>query len=256
MMPQREAERPRVRQVRPPGPRLRRRPRRAVAVAAGRARGRSGALARRYGLSLAFVLAGFLGGLGYALLAPTTYTAAAFVLVVDEEQGDRTGPAAVNFAQAYGRLAALPETLDHSTRPLPKAAPGSTREHIQASTSPDTPLIRLAGTARTGADAAAFANAAADALVRYGTSHRADTGVRVALMTLAAPPETPSSPSLPLGVAVGTASGVLLAGLSAAVTAGRRGRGTASRRRPDAAVPDPARAGADPAGIENAGVRR
>ncbi|TDC45777.1 lipopolysaccharide biosynthesis protein [Actinomadura sp. KC345] len=245
-----------MRQVRPPGPRLRRRPRRAVAVAAGRARGRGGALLRRYALPIAFVLAGFLGGLGYALLAPTTYTAAAFVLVVDEGQGGRTGPAAVNFAQAYGRLAPLPETLDYSTRPLPEAAPGSTREHIQASTSPDTPLIRLAGTARTAKDAAAFANAAADALVRYGASHRSDTGVRVAMMTVAAPPETPSSPNLPLGVAVGTASGVLLAGLSAAVAGGRRGRGTASRR-PDAAVPGPARAGtAATTGTESAGVGR
>ncbi|QKW33235.1 hypothetical protein HUT06_03635 [Actinomadura sp. NAK00032] len=192
---------------------------------------------RRFGLSLALVLAGFLGGLGYALLAPTTYTATAFVLVVDAGDGG-SGPAAVSFAQAYGRLAPLPETLEYSTLPLPRHAPGGTREHIQASTSPDTPLIRLAGSARTAGDAAAFANAAADALVRYGTSHRSDTGVRVALMTLAEPPAAPSSPNLPLGVAAGTATGVLLAGLVAAVMAGRRGarRGAAPA---SAAVPAP-----------------
>ncbi|XRQ10207.1 hypothetical protein ACN3XK_04685 [Actinomadura welshii] len=223
--------------IRPPGAPVRRRPRRALTVAAGRARGRAVALLRRHGPSLSFILAGLLGGLGYAMFAPTTYTATAFVLVVEKDaEGGQAGPAAVSFAQAYGRLAPLPETLDYSRRPLPEMEPGSTREHVQASTSPDAPLIRLAGVARNPRDAAAFANAAADALVRYGTSHRADTGVRVALMTLAAPPDVPSSPSLPLSVAVGTASGVLLAGLSAAVASGRRGRTEGSRRRPAAAA--------------------
>ncbi|MGP4029317.1 Wzz/FepE/Etk N-terminal domain-containing protein [Actinomadura sp. 3N407] len=230
-----------------------------LAAAAGRVRGPLAALLRRFGLSIAFVLAGFLGGLGYALFAPTTYTAAAFVLVVEEGESGQAGPAAVSFAQAYGRLAPLPETLEYSALPVPKAAPGSTREHIQASTSPDTPLIRLAGVGRTPRDAAAFANAAADALVRYGTSHRADTGVRVALMTLAAPPATPSSPNPPLGVAVGTASGVLLAGLSAAVVSGRRGRVDAARRRPDTAAagpaPGPVPDAVEPAHAERAGVR-
>jgi len=229
MMPQREAGK------RPAGPRKRTG---ALDAAARRLRGRLAALLRRFGLSIALVLAGFLGGLGYALFAPTTYTATAFVLVVDD--GGDAGPAAVSFAQAYGRLAPLPETLENSSIPLPEHAPGGTREHIQASTSPDTPLIRLAGSARTPRDAAAFANAAADALVRYGTRHRADTGVRVALMTLAEPPAVPSSPNLPMGVAAGTASGLLLAGLSAAVMSGRRGGRRAAARR--ASVPAPAAA--------------
>ena len=53
------------------------------------------------------MLAGFLGGLGYAVFAPTTYTATAYVLVVDAGKG-QSGPAAVSFAQAFGRLAPLP----------------------------------------------------------------------------------------------------------------------------------------------------
>ncbi|WUH98938.1 hypothetical protein OHR68_36410 [Spirillospora sp. NBC_00431] len=186
--------------------------------------GRSGGarLLRRAGPAVAFVLAGFLGGLGYGLYAPATYTATAFVLVVDDVGADRSGPAAMSFAQLYGRLAPLEQTLRHSTIPLPDAEPGSTREHVQAFTSPDTPVIKLTGTGRTARDAAAFADAAADALVRYGTSHRADTGVRVAPMGRAAPPDTPSSPNLTLSVAVGSASGALLAALGAAVTSGRR----------------------------------
>ncbi|QXJ22676.1 hypothetical protein AGRA3207_003719 [Actinomadura graeca] len=209
-----------------------------------RAARRAAALTRRYGLAVAFLLAGVLGGLGYSLFTPPTYTATAFVLVVDQGQNGGAGPQAVSFAQAYGRLAPLPETLRHSSIRLPKVASGATREHIQASTSPDTPLVRLTGSGRSGADAAAFANAAADALVRYGTSHRADTGVRVALMSLAAAPGTPTSPNLPLDLAVGTSSGVLLAGLSAAIVSGRRGRGArdASRARAAGTVPSPASA--------------
>ncbi|WP_131764056.1 hypothetical protein, partial [Actinomadura fibrosa] len=184
-----------------------------------------GAAVRRYALPIVFVLTGFLGGLGYALLAPTVYTATAYVLVVDDGAQGQDGPAAVSFAQAFGRLAPLPETLGYSSIPLPAVPPGTTRQHVQAVTSPDTPLIRLTGSGDGPADAAAFANAAADALVRYGTSHRADTGVRVALMSLATTPSAPSSPNLPLNVAVGTAAGVLLAGISAAALSGRRGRG-------------------------------
>jgi hypothetical protein len=207
--------------------------------AARRLRGSLAAFARRFGPFIAIVLAGALGGLGYALFTPSTYTATAFVMVVDEREGG-AGPAAVSFAQAFGRLAPLPETLQYSAIPLPKGAAGSTREHVQASTSPDTPLIRLAGSARTPGDAAAYANAAADALVRYGRAHHAETGVRVALMNLATRPVRPSSPNLPLGVAVGTASGLLLAGLGAAVMSGRRGRDGRRAEARGAAAPGPA----------------
>ncbi|WP_344285330.1 Wzz/FepE/Etk N-terminal domain-containing protein, partial [Actinomadura napierensis] len=208
--------------------------------AAGRLRAPMAAFLRRFGLAIALVLSGLLGGLGYALFAPATYTATAYVLVVDDGDGAQ-GPAAVSFAQAFGRLAPLPETLAYSSIPLPDGAMAATRDHIQSSTSPDTPLIKLAGSADTPAGAAAFANAAADALVRYGTSHRTDTGVRVALMSMAATPSAPSSPNLSLDVAVGTASGVLLAGLGAAVLSGRRGRGQHDASRPPrGAVPSPA----------------
>ncbi|MFI0482572.1 hypothetical protein [Actinomadura sp. 9N215] len=201
-------------------------------------RGPFAGLLRRWGPSIAFVLAGFLGGLGYGLYAPATYTASAFVLVVDDVGADRSGPAAMSYAQLYGRLAPLEETLRYATIPLPEAPRGSTREHVRATTSPDTPVIGLAGSGRTPREAAAFANAAADALVQYGASHRADTGVRVTLMGGATPPAAPSSPKLALGVAVGAASGALLAGLGAAVLSGRRRRPSAggldgdSERRP------------------------
>ncbi|MFD0905479.1 Wzz/FepE/Etk N-terminal domain-containing protein [Actinomadura sediminis] len=205
-------------------------------------RRRVAALLHRYAVPIAFGLVGLLGGVAYTLFTPPNYTATAFVLVVEGEKEQAGG--AVSFAQAYGRLAPLPETLAWSRRPLPVVPPGEVHEHVQASTSPETPLIKLTGRAATARDAAAFANAAADALVRYGRSHSADTGVRVALMGVAQPPDAPTSPNPPLNIAVGTASGMLLAGLSAAVLSGRgrrRGRRDAARvRRRSPAVPAPA----------------
>ncbi|QFG23685.1 Wzz/FepE/Etk N-terminal domain-containing protein [Actinomadura sp. WMMB 499] len=207
------------------------------------ARRRTAVLLRRYAVPVAFGLIGLLGGFAYTLFATPSYTATAFVLVVEDGEQPAGGTAA-GFAQAYGRLAPLPETLAWSGRPLPKAPPGALHEHVQASTSPDTPLIKLTGRAESARDAAGFANAAADALVRYGRSHSADTGVRVALMGVAQPPGAPASPNPPLNLAVGTASGMLLAGLSAAVLngrAGRRGRpGTPRARHRPPAAPAPA----------------
>lgn len=169
-------------------------------------------LAGRFGLTLVIVLSGFLSGLAYGLVKPPTYSATAFVLIVSQRE---PGSAAVNFAQAYARLAPLTETLAWSANGLPPEMRERAQRSLQASSSPDTPLVRLTGTASTPARAAEYANIAADALYRYGIAHQRDTGVRVALMTEAAPPLVPSSPNLPLNIAVGTATGILLGGLAA-----------------------------------------
>jgi hypothetical protein len=169
--------------------------------------------ARHFGLALVIVIAGVLGGLGYGTFKSPTYSATAFVLVVGQPDA---GLAAVNFAQAYARLAPLPETLAWSSKGMPPAERERARQNLQASSSPDTPLVRLTGTADTPLRAAEYANTAADALVRYGVAHQQDTGVRVALMTEADAPLTPSSPNPPMNLAVGTATGLLLGGLVAA----------------------------------------
>ncbi|MBW8486897.1 hypothetical protein [Actinomadura parmotrematis] len=166
------------------------------------------------------VAAGLLGGAGYALLKPPSYTASAYAVVVaDRADG---GPSATNFAQAYGRLAALPSTLVWATPALPPEIVRDARSSVQASTSPDTPLIHITGSAATPARAAAYANGAASALVGYGTMHKADTGVKVALMSPAAVPAAPSSPDLPVDLLIGGATGVLLAALAALGGLGRR----------------------------------
>ncbi|MEU5881191.1 hypothetical protein [Spirillospora sp. NPDC047279] len=162
----------------------------------------------RAGILAAIVLIGLLGGLGYGALRPAAYSADAHVLVTAPAS---EGPIATSFAQAYGRLATLPETLALASPPLPAASLDNARKHLQVSTSPDAPLIRLTGSGRTPGQAARFANAAATALMQYGNVHRGDTGVRVVMMNRAAPPRLPSGPGTALTALVGAAAGTLLA---------------------------------------------
>ncbi|MFI6515347.1 hypothetical protein ACIBF1_07275 [Spirillospora sp. NPDC050679] len=185
-------------------------------------------LAARIGVPSALIAAGLLSGLGYGLLKPPSYSASAHVIVVAQSAG--AGPAATSLAQAYGRLVPLPGTLAWASPTLPASVVNDARPHIQASTSPETPLIRITGKARTAAKAAKYANAAAGALVSYGKVHEQDTRVKVAAMSPAAEPVSPSSPNLLLSVLVGTATGVLLAVL--AMVSGLRAAPIGRRRRP------------------------
>ncbi|MGI5171307.1 hypothetical protein ACQEU3_43850 [Spirillospora sp. CA-253888] len=184
-------------------------------------------LAARIGVPSAFIAAGLLSGLGYGLLKPPSYSATAHVIVVAQDTD--AGPAATSLAQAYGRLVPLPGTLAWASPTLPESVVNDARPHIQASTSPETPLIRITGKARSAAKAAKYANAAAGAMVSYGKVHERDTGVRVAAMSPATEPVSPSSPNLPLSVLVGTATGVLLAVL--AMVSGLRTAPIGRRRR-------------------------
>ncbi|MFB4319654.1 glycosyltransferase [Actinomadura sp. 21ATH] len=186
--------------------------------------------AGRIGIVLALAVTGLLAGLGYGLYKAPAYSATSYVLIVSQHTDGP--PVAVSFAQAYGRLAALPETLAWAADPLPRRDLAQAGERIQASTSPDTPLVRLTATAGSPRQAARFANTAADALVRYGNAHQRDTGVRVALMSTAAAPLSPSSPNPPLNVAVGTATGILLGGLAAAAATARTRRLRQAAARP------------------------
>ncbi|WP_051468465.1 hypothetical protein [Actinomadura oligospora] len=181
--------------------------------AAGRSRGPS-APARGAALPMAVIVFGALAGTVYGLLTPPSYDASANVLIAPDKQS--TGADAVNYAQAYGRLASLPETLTWAPSPAPwGTAVESAAKRLRTSTSPDTPLIRLTASASEARRAATLANAAAAALVRYGAGHQRDTGVRVILMSNALAPTTASSPRLVLDIAVGAASGGLLAALAA-----------------------------------------
>ncbi|GAA4092296.1 MULTISPECIES: Wzz/FepE/Etk N-terminal domain-containing protein [Actinomadura] len=184
-------------------------------------------LVSRVVLFVFVVLLGALGGLAYALLTTPVYKATSHVIVVTGQKG--SDQLAVNFAQAYGRLAAQRQTLAWAVSPpVPQGA--NPTKHVQASTSPDTPLIQLTGSARTADGAVAYANAAADALVRYSAVRSEETGVHAALMSAADRPSAPASPNLVLSLAIGTATGILLAGLLATVASGIRGQFREYRR--------------------------
>ncbi|MFC5180021.1 YveK family protein [Actinomadura harenae] len=198
----------------------------------GRARGPADPM-RGAALPMAVIVLGAVAGTLYGLLTPPAFEASANVLVAPDKHS--SGADAVNYAQAYGRLANLPETLTWAPVPAPwGTSVESAAKRLRTSTSPDTPLIRLTATAPEPRRAATLANAAAAALVRYGTGHQADTGVRVILMSNALAPTTASSPKLLLDIAVGAASGGLLAALAALAglrwppaSAGRRRQGRA-----------------------------
>lgn len=162
-------------------------------------------------------LLGGLAGLLYASLQAPAYTAEAYVLTAASAGGE--SGTALNFAQAYGRVAARQETLAWAQPAFAGLQLDHLLQHLRASTSPDAPLIQLTGTGSTPQSAAAYANAGADALIRYGNAHKKETGVRLVLFGGAMPPAEPTSPNLPLDVAVGAATGILLGGLISAASA-------------------------------------
>ena len=159
---------------------------------------------------LAAVPLGAACGGAYALAAPVQYQANAYVMVVPQADGDSA--TAVNFAQAYGRVIAQPEILLDASAgtgvPLAKLTP-----LIQATTSPDAPMVQITGSAPTSARAAQEANAVARSLVTFGNAATKETRVRLITFAAAARPDVPSSPSRSLDVAVGGAAGLLIGGL-------------------------------------------
>jgi capsular polysaccharide biosynthesis protein len=185
-------------------------------------------LVKRFGLLVALtVLGGLIGGVYGAVKTPT-YQAKAYV-VVTAEAGE--GPAAIAFAQAYGRVATKGPAAERAAAIL-----GSTKElnQVTASTSPDAPVIEIIATHTNAARSAAVANAVAQGLVDFGTARKTETRVGVSMLALAATPSSPSSPKPPLELAVGAAAGLLLAGLAALAGVGR----SAVARRRDAAADD------------------
>ncbi|MFC5907330.1 lipopolysaccharide biosynthesis protein [Streptacidiphilus monticola] len=184
-------------------------------------RDEAGAAPRRRGLLRWWPLAvavplGAAAGAGYAAQAQPQYQASAYVMVV----APNGGSAAVNFAQAYGRIVGQPDVLARAAAQT-RLTPGELASHLEATTSPDAPLIQLTGTAGRADSAAAEANAAASSLVAFGNAAAKQTGVQLVTFAKAAAPEKPSSPSAALDTAVGAAAGLLLGGLVLLVRPGR-----------------------------------
>lgn len=201
------------------------------------AAGRRSRLLRRWWPLLAAVPLGTLGGAGYALVAPAAYQANAYVMVVPQGGADST--AAVNFAQAYGRIIAQPEVLQSASADtgVPVTALAA---RIEALTSPDAPMIQISGTAPGARLSAREANAVARSLVDFGNATTRQTGVKLLSFAAAATPDAPSTPTRSLDVAVGGAAGVLIGGLGLLVRRRDLGGGTSLQGARPAPGPTPA----------------
>jgi capsular polysaccharide biosynthesis protein len=173
-------------------------------------------LVRRFGLLLALTLIGGMAGAVYGAVKTPTYTAKAYVVAIGDP-GDSIS--ALNFAQAYGRVATSGPVLVLAAAKLGTDQTGLNT--VTASTSPDAPVIEITATARTGQHAAQLANAVANALAEYGTVRKTDTHVSLALLAGATTPGKPSSPKPPLELAVGAAAGLLIGGLAVLAGVGR-----------------------------------
>ncbi|GGS98025.1 hypothetical protein ACFFV7_21285 [Nonomuraea spiralis] len=187
---------------------------------------------------LTLPLIGMGAGLTYSLVQRPVYTADAYTVVSGVRQGAPTQEA--DFAQAFARVTVHPGLLAGAGGDAYLSDGELLRTTLQASASPDAPLIRLAAVADTADEAARRANSVAGALTAYANRHSADTGVRLAGFAPAVPPAAPSSPRPLVAAAVSTAGGLLLAALIwMAVPAGPRrdDRETASPRRPVETTP-------------------
>ncbi|MGF1432073.1 Wzz/FepE/Etk N-terminal domain-containing protein, partial [Kitasatospora sp. LaBMicrA B282] len=168
------------------------------------------ALVRRWWPLAAAVPLGAVAGAGYAVVAPPVYTANSYVVVVPD--GTTEAAQAVNFAQAYGRLAAQPQVLELAA---PEAGRSSAELAglVAGTTSPDAPVIEIAGNGGHPEDAVRAADAVAKALVSFANTSSKATGVKLVPLAAAAEPDKPTTPSGTLDVAVGGAAGVLVGAL-------------------------------------------
>ncbi|MFJ3790894.1 Wzz/FepE/Etk N-terminal domain-containing protein [Kitasatospora sp. NPDC090091] len=199
-------------------------------------------LARRWWPVALAVPLGAAAGAGYAAVAPPSYAANSYVIVVPQNPGESA--TAVNFAQAYGRLAGQPQVLAAAA-----ADTGHTRAELEAlvhgTTSPDAPMIEITGTGGSPREAVDAADAVAGSLVSFANASSKETGVRLVPLAPAAEPDRPTTPSAQLDVAVGGAAGLLIGAL--VMMTRRRGGGApepaAAVAEPVAAVPAPAAPG-------------
>jgi capsular polysaccharide biosynthesis protein len=173
-------------------------------------------LIRRFGLLILLTVIGGTAGAIYGAVKTPTYTAKAYVVAVGDRGDSIT---ALNFAQAYGRIATSGPVLVKAGTALGANSAGLT--DVTASTSPDAPVIEVTATGTNAVHTAAVANSVANALVDYGSALKADTHVSLGLLAGALAPGKRTSPKPPLELAVGAAGGLLIGGLAVLAGVGR-----------------------------------
>jgi capsular polysaccharide biosynthesis protein len=180
-------------------------------------------LIRRFGLVLLLTVLGGIAGAVYGAVKTPTYTAKAYVVAIGDAGDPNT---ALNFAQAYGRVATTGPVLVKAGALLGSDTDGLDR--VTSSTSPDAPVIEIDATGPSAEHTAAVANAVGRALSDYGSDRKADTHVGLALLAGATTPSRPTSPKPPLELLVGAAGGLLIGGLAVLAGAGRSDTRTAA----------------------------
>lgn len=173
-------------------------------------------LVRRFGLLLLLTLVGGAAGATYAAMKTPTYTAKAYVVAIGEPGESIT---ALNFAQAYGRIATSGPVLAQAAARLGGDRTGLSS--VTASTSPDAPVVEITASGTSARHTTDLANAVAGALADYGGLRRSDTKVTLSMLAPATVPEKPTSPKPPLELAVGAAGGLLIGGLAVLAGVGR-----------------------------------
>jgi capsular polysaccharide biosynthesis protein len=173
-------------------------------------------LVRRFGLLLLLTLIGGVAGAVYGAVKTPTYTAKAYVVAIGDPGDSIT---ALNFAQAYGRVATTGPVLAKAGALLGGSTAGLDR--VTASTSPDAPVVEVVATGTSALRTATVANAVANALADYGSTRKAETHVGLALLAGATTPAKPSSPKPPMELIVGAAGGLLIGGLAVLAGVGR-----------------------------------
>ena len=177
-------------------------------------------LVRRWWLTGVLAVLGGLAGLVYALVSPPVYTASAHVIVIAQNEGD--GLAAVNYAQAFARVATQGQVVDAAvSRSDGTATKEDLQGNVRVASSPDGPVVEITGTASSPARAADLANLVAGGLVDSANRHTAQTRMSLTVFSEATAPAEPTSPRLGMAVAVGAASGLLLGGLAVLLGSGR-----------------------------------
>jgi capsular polysaccharide biosynthesis protein len=188
----------------------------------------------RWWAAASLVALGAVAGYSYARLAHPAYTAKSYVTVVAVNQGDA---GAIGYAEAYARIAGQGDVQAAATQTV--ASPISVTEladAVRAASTPDAPVIEITATAPTAERAAQLANAMSAGLVVVATRQTPATRMTVTPLSFAVPPTRPTSPPSPaVATAIGSAAGVLLAGVLLLSTIGRRPR--PSGRRAPAPVP-------------------
>jgi capsular polysaccharide biosynthesis protein len=161
-------------------------------------------------LPLCLVLGAGGGGV-YSAVTPSQYAAISYVVV--SPSGGQTEPmGALGYAQAYGKIATDPMILADAERRA-HLRHGTIRQGIQASTSPDAPMVQITATSSDAGQAAKNADAVAKALTHTAKTSVKRTGTRLTVLSDAVAPPTPVSPSPAVAVGVGACAGGLIGGL-------------------------------------------